>query len=69
MALYIGLLSGTSMDGVDVCLADLGNPNPLLIGTHHRPYPHREAHPGRYAPTGTHGYPITDASACRRGLA
>ncbi len=39
MALYIGLLSGTSMDGVDVCLADLGNPNPLLIGTHHRPYP------------------------------
>lgn len=39
MPLYIGLLSGTSMDGVDACLVDYSNLIPRVIGTHHRPYP------------------------------
>lgn len=39
MSLYIGLLSGTSMDGVDACLVDYSSPSPLILGTHHSPYP------------------------------
>ncbi|HET19588.1 MAG TPA: anhydro-N-acetylmuramic acid kinase [Chromatiales bacterium] len=39
MPLYIGLLSGTSMDGVDACLVDYGSLAPRVLGTHHRPYP------------------------------
>lgn len=37
--LYVGLMSGTSMDGVDAALIDLGDPPGKLIDTHFLPYP------------------------------
>jgi anhydro-N-acetylmuramic acid kinase len=37
--LYIGLISGTSMDGVDAAIVDLGGANPRLLATASRPYP------------------------------
>lgn len=36
---YIGLMSGTSMDGVDAVLVDLANPAPHLVATHQEPIP------------------------------
>jgi anhydro-N-acetylmuramic acid kinase len=36
--LYIGLMSGTSLDGVDAVLADFGNPQPVLVAATHIPY-------------------------------
>ena len=36
-ALYIGLMSGTSLDAVDVVLVDLASPAPSLIATHSHP--------------------------------
>lgn len=37
--LYIGLISGTSMDGIDVVLVDLAATSPRLIKTQTTPYP------------------------------
>jgi len=37
--LYIGLMSGTSMDGVDAVLVDVGPSAFKLIATHYLPYP------------------------------
>ena len=37
--LYVGLMSGTSLDGVDAVLADFGTHPPRLIATHYLPYP------------------------------
>jgi anhydro-N-acetylmuramic acid kinase len=37
--LYVGLISGTSMDAVDAAVVDLGGANPRLLGTASRPYP------------------------------
>ncbi len=37
-SLYIGLMSGTSLDGVDAALVDLES-SPVLVASHYLPYP------------------------------
>ena len=37
--LYVGLMSGTSLDGVDAVLADFGTSPYKLIACHYLPYP------------------------------
>jgi len=37
--LYIGLMSGTSLDGIDAALLDLSGSMPSLLATHYQAYP------------------------------
>jgi anhydro-N-acetylmuramic acid kinase len=36
--LYIGIMSGTSLDGIDVALVDLSQADPQLVSSHYQPY-------------------------------
>ena len=38
LELYAGLMSGTSLDGVDAVLLDLAGPRPIPLGHAHRPF-------------------------------
>lgn len=40
-ALFLGLMSGTSMDGIDAALLDLSSSQPVILATHSHPYPAR----------------------------
>ena len=37
-AYYIGIMSGTSLDGIDAVLTDLHSQPPLLLSTFYQPY-------------------------------
>lgn len=37
---YLGIMSGTSLDGIDVALVEFEEDQPRLLDSHYQPYPH-----------------------------
>ena len=64
--LYIGLMSGTSMDGIDAALVRFGDPGVELLATHSHPYPDTLRHALGKAVMTPPDEPIPDLGALDR---
>ncbi len=63
---FIGLMSGTSMDGIDAAIVRFGDPGVELIATHERPYPETLQHALRTAALTPVDEPIDNLGALDR---
>lgn len=63
---YVGLMSGTSMDGIDAALVDFGDPGVKVIATHEQPYPETLQHALRKAALTPVDEPIDNLGALDR---
>jgi len=64
--IYIGLMSGTSMDGIDAALVRFGDPGVELLATHSHPYPDTLRHALGKAVMTPPDEPIADLGALDR---
>jgi anhydro-N-acetylmuramic acid kinase len=63
---YIGLMSGTSMDGIDAALVKFGDPGVEVVATHQQPYPETLQHALRKAALTPVDQPIENLGALDR---
>ena len=63
---YIGLMSGTSMDGIDAALVTFGDPGVELVATRNHPYPETLRHAVRKAALTPVDEPIANLGALDR---